>query len=125
MVRARWLAWVLIGGLLVGTACSRGKKEEQREEKGAAEYVPGQMLVKFKVGVSSTQIDSLNELHGVTIIRKLERLDVLLLKIPEDRTVPQMVEVYQKNPNVEYAEPNAVVRIPPIETKGEKLDKDK
>lgn len=32
-----------------------------------------------------------------------------ILKIPAAKTVEEMVEIYSKNPNVEYAIPNAIM----------------
>jgi uncharacterized membrane protein len=45
------------------------------------------------------------------ILKHLERINVDLVKIKEGWTVEKAIEVYQVEPNVEYAEPNYYRRI--------------
>jgi serine protease len=62
--------------------------------------------VKFNRGVSEGVINSINQSHGSSILSISKRGEFLLLKIPPTKTVEEMVAIYSKNPNVEYAEPN-------------------
>jgi subtilisin family serine protease len=102
------------------------------------EFVPGELVVKFKPNVSvklsiSTKgtatisycsIDSLNEQHGVISLEKVfktakkpvakeipDLTNIYILKLPKDANILSIAEVYQKNPNVEYAEPNYIAHI--------------
>jgi len=102
------------------------------------ELVPGEIIVKFKPNVSvepsiSTKgiatigcrsIDALNEQHGVTSLENVfktakkavakeipDLTNIYILKLPKDTNILSIAEVYQKNPNVVYAEPNYIAHI--------------
>jgi hypothetical protein len=69
-------------------------------------FDPDQVAVKFKVPHSDGRISDLLESLGSHIARTYEYSDFVLVAIPEDRTVAEMVECLSRNPLVEYAEPN-------------------
>jgi len=71
-------------------------------------YVPGEILVKFNPGVSEEKIKSINAGHGTQVTYTSPYAKFKILKIPTTKTVEEMVEIYSKNPNVEYAVPNAI-----------------
>jgi len=73
-------------------------------------YVPDEIIVKFKPGVAADVINELNLKHGVTEKYESPYGKFKVLKIPQGKTVPGMVEIYARNPNVEYAEPNSIAR---------------
>ncbi len=68
------------------------------------EYVPGQIIVKFKPGTPSEAEDSLNERLGTTVIYTSPAGGFKILQIPEGNTVAGMVDIYSQQPIVEYAE---------------------
>ncbi len=70
------------------------------------EYDPGEIIVKFKSGVSDEVISKINSRHGTSVIYASPYAGFKRLKIPEGRAVYKMVKIYSENPNVEYAEPN-------------------
>jgi len=74
------------------------------------EYAPDEILVKFKPGVKRSLTAEIHARFGMVKIREIERIGVHRLRIPAGRTVPEMVQEYLRNPNVEYAEPNYVAR---------------
>lgn len=101
-------------------------------------FVPGELIVKFKpgvsvkpsvsaVGIATTgygSIDILNEQYGVTSLEKVFKTakkpvvrelfdfsNIYMLKLPEDADILSAVEAYQRDPNVEYAEPNYLYHI--------------
>ena len=74
-------------------------------------YVAGEVLVKFKPNVSRIEAQSLHKRLGSKILKYFERINVDLVKIKEGWTVEKAIEVYQVEPNVEYAEPNYYRRI--------------
>lgn len=77
---------------------------------GHTDYVPDEIIVKFKPGVSEGDIAKINSRHG-TSIRHTSRIGGFKsLKIPKGRTVLEMVSTYKGNPNVEYAEPNYIAQ---------------
>ena len=71
-------------------------------------YVPMEIIVKFKPGVSSQIVREINQKHGTSVIKTSRFAGFKRLRIPRGRTVEQMVAIYKKNPNVEYAEPNFI-----------------
>ncbi len=73
-------------------------------------YVENEIIVKFKPGVAAGVINELNLRHGVTEKYESPYGKFKVLKIPKGKTVPEMVEIYTKNPNIEYAEPNSIAR---------------
>lgn len=73
-------------------------------------YVPDEIIVKFKPGVAAGVINELNLKHGVTEKYESPYGKFKVLKIPQGKTVSEMIEIYTKNSNVEYAEPNSIAR---------------
>ena len=100
-----------------------------------SDFVPGELLVKFKPGISVkpsvsakgiattgySSIDKLNEQYNVTSLEKVFKTakksfakeilyltNIHILKLPADADILAVVEAYQKDPNVEYAEPNYI-----------------
>jgi len=80
---------------------------------GAAEpaYVEGQVLVRFKPQTGAlVRAAALAALES-RFLRRLARLDVYVVAIPPGETVEAMVEAYRRNPDVEFAEPNFLLRV--------------
>lgn len=67
--------------------------------------VPGQILVKFKQGTSQQEIDTQINSHHAKMLKKLDKLDVLALKVPE-AVQDIIITALSKNPNVEFVEPD-------------------
>ncbi|MFQ5963098.1 MAG: hypothetical protein ACE5KZ_02310 [Candidatus Scalinduaceae bacterium] len=78
---------------------------------GQADYIEGEMLVKYRKEVSLERIEAINSQFGVEVIKVMPRIDVYHVKIPPDTTVIDMVEKYSNIPEVEFAEPNYQMRI--------------
>ncbi len=77
-------------------------------------YVPGEMLVKFKKGVSAAQIAAFDAEHS-TVVKgtlKLGNETIYKLGVPEGVDVRDLVAVYSASDLVEYAEPNYKMGIP-------------
>ncbi len=73
---------------------------------GHQKYVPSEIIVKFKPGVSDKVRAAINSKHGASVIHTSRFAGFKRLRIPRKKTVAEMVEIYKRNPNVEYAEPN-------------------
>jgi len=71
-------------------------------------WAPGEILVKFLPGTSGAVIEAVNGRHGTAVISTSRFAGFKRLRIPPGKTVPEMVEIYKRNPNVEYAEPNFI-----------------
>ncbi len=81
------------------------EKNELKTMNGP-KWSPGEILVKFKQGVSESSIQKINQKHETAVFSKSSRGGFLRLQVPPTKTVEEMVEIYSRNPNVEYAEPN-------------------
>jgi subtilisin family serine protease len=77
----------------------------EAQPQSRPEYLPDEVLVKFKDGISQKSIDSIVQQINGKIIRKFRIIPVLQLKIPTD-TVQQVINLLKGMPEVEYAEPN-------------------
>jgi subtilisin family serine protease len=101
----------------------------------APEFVPGEVIVKFKQNVGFTlaqqtdgvvttgisSIDTLNKRYGVTSQAKVfetaekpvsaeipDLTNIYILTLPQDADIISIIKEYQKDQNVEYAEPNYI-----------------
>jgi thermitase len=71
----------------------------------AAEFKPGEVLVKFKSHVSIDSINTVLERFGATRLQTLDVVDVQVWQVQEDQELA-IVEQLKADPMVEYAEPN-------------------
>lgn len=81
------------------------EKDEVRTIEGP-KWVADEIIVKFKPGVSQDVIRQINQHHGTSVLSISKRGQFKRLRIPKNRTVEETVDIYSRNPNVEYAEPN-------------------
>lgn len=94
-----------IGVTAVSFAEEIFEKKEVREIK-EPKWAPGEVIVKFKRGVSDEVIRETNKAQGTSVLAISKRGECQRLRIPKTKTVEEMVEIYSRNPNVEFAEPN-------------------
>ncbi len=73
-----------------------------------AKHTPGEIIVKFKPGVGEDVIDELNSRHDTSVFYTSPFAGFRRLRIPRNKTVAEMVEIYKKNPAVDYAELNYI-----------------
>lgn len=81
---------------------------EKRPSLAGHEYVPDEIIVKFKSEASEERIARINQRHRTSIVSRSPVLGFRRVRIPEDKTVQEIVEFYKKEPDVEYAEPNYI-----------------
>jgi len=74
-------------------------------------YASNEVLVKFKSSLTENEVASLIEIYQSERIRKIPKLNVYQIQIPEHYSVEEMVYAFDRNPDVEYAEPNYIARI--------------
>lgn len=100
---------VLLFALVFG---QHGSAADKILEKGAIlngqRYAPGEIIVKFKPEVSDKLIAEVNSKHGTSVLYSSRFADFKRLRIPKRKAVEDMVEIYKRNPNVEYAELNYI-----------------
>jgi hypothetical protein len=80
------------------------------------DHVAGEILIKFKRGTSPQQIDQFNLENGTRVIGRLDLGEdrIYRLAIPEGVEVPDLATAFSALPQVEYAEPNFRMGIPPL-----------
>ncbi|MDH2885327.1 S8 family peptidase [Bacillus cytotoxicus] len=69
------------------------------------EYVPNQIIVKFKDNTSLSKSQEFHKSVGAEVVSKDDVLGFEVVKFTKG-TVKDKIKMYQNNPNVEYAEPN-------------------
>ncbi|HID31357.1 MAG TPA: hypothetical protein EYP19_15340 [Desulfobacterales bacterium] len=70
------------------------------------EYVPGELLVKFREETPRATMEALHSAVQVQETRRIGPFGVERIKFPSDISVEEAVSLYETDPNVEYAEPN-------------------
>ncbi len=73
-------------------------------------YKEGELLVKFKSGVLTASSLKTHQSLGSAMIKKIPVLDVEHVRLPQGTTVKDAIVKYMEDPNVEYAEPNYILR---------------
>ncbi len=69
-------------------------------------FVPGQILVKLKDGVSHRALEALNRQNNARVEERLPSIRVSVVDLPRDLSVEEAVRRYENSPDVEYAEPD-------------------
>lgn len=72
--------------------------------------LPGEVLVKFKPGTPDLRRVSLNAAMGAGKVRELKHIGVQRVLLPGSVDLQKTLDAYRSNPDVEYAEPNYLVR---------------
>lgn len=98
--------FILFTGLAFGAQDFKVKKMSPAVQ--TEEYVPGEVVVKYRTDVNSSDIKGLNTKYGVSEIYSSSLGNYKRVQIPTSKTVEEMVEIYNADPNVEYAEPNYI-----------------
>jgi subtilisin family serine protease len=72
---------------------------------GMPRYAPDRLLVKFRPGAAASESGKAHRQAGGKQLSVIPGIGVHVVEVPAG-TVPARVSQYQKNPNVEYAEPD-------------------
>lgn len=103
------MSLLLLTGIFLGEAVAQPPIFEKKlSKKPKTKYVPGEIIVKFKPRIRNEVIRALNQRHGCSVLSISRSADFKRLRIPKGKTVDDMVRIYSKNPNVDYAEPNSI-----------------
>ncbi|PEY32729.1 alkaline serine protease [Bacillus cereus] len=74
-------------------------------ESLSKEYVPNQIIVKFKDNTSLSKTQEFHKSVGAEVVSKDDVLKFEVIKFTKG-TVKDKIKIYKNNPDVEYAEPN-------------------
>lgn len=115
--RFRRRAAALLLAMLIPTlaACSSGAPAAGPNPAGdtTADVVPGQVIVKFRAGTSELRQAAVLEASEARVGRALGAPGTYLLHFETAIPVTEMIERLSRHPEVEYAEPNRIIRLDP------------
>jgi hypothetical protein len=92
-------------------------KREQREDidmqnkESQPEYVEGEILVKFKDGVSQEEIQKFLSEYNLKVMEVIKSIGVYKLSLPEGKGVKEVLKEIEGDPRIKYAEPNYLFRL--------------
>ncbi|MHC4618222.1 MAG: S8 family peptidase [Planctomycetota bacterium] len=103
------LTYLLLCAAEIGFA---GSSSSPAESSGTnrPKWVPGEVIVKFRTGLSEHRINQINRRYGGTVLYTSPFGGFKRMKVPAGRTAEQMVGLYSREPDVEYAELNYYAR---------------
>jgi thermitase len=74
----------------------------------AADFVPGQLIIKPKANVPEATVQRLIGLIGARQIDDIPQIGARVLRVPEHR-LPVILNALSRNPNIEFVEPDALI----------------
>jgi subtilisin family serine protease len=86
------------------------------EKQISTEFVPGEVLIKFKERTTQAEMKALHSNLRAQEIKRIERIGVRRIKLPSDISVKEAVAHYKMDPNVKYAEPNYIIHFAAMPT---------
>jgi subtilisin family serine protease len=98
--------YILLALILLGLVSCGGEMSGQKPSA----YKEGEVIVKFKSGADSTQRYMAHKASGAKSVKTLGDQRFERVKLPQGVTVEDAVKTYTTNPEVEYAEPNYIVK---------------
>ena len=73
-------------------------------------FAAGQIIVQLTDDATQSDLVALNRRNDATTEENLPRSDVNVVDLPDDLTVREAVQRYEASPDVEFAEPNFLLR---------------
>jgi len=73
--------------------------------QGIPEYAPDRLLVKFRPGAAASEVSKVHRQAGGKQLSVIPGIGVHIVEVPAG-SVQGKISLYQKNPNVEYVEPD-------------------
>lgn len=101
---------LLVTGFGAGTAVGQFQVALPQNTPIEQEFVPGEILVKFKDNVPVAAADFVHIALGGKVIYESPHAGFQRVKVPAGQTERGLVVAYNRFPNVEYAELNSICR---------------
>jgi subtilisin family serine protease len=99
----------LASALVAGTPSTAAP--DRNRAPGQA-FVPGQLLVRFRSGMSPDQVSRVNGALGATTLESFHSVsNLLLVGLPDGLSVTEAIARFERRTEVMYAEPNFIWRI--------------
>jgi len=107
------LGFQFFGSLFASAAWTGDGSEQTRPPVGSpsgnGEFVPGEVLVKFKSDASPTSVQAALSAQDVRAVGEVPALGIQRLTVPEGQELA-IIAALRRHPLVEYAEPNYIIR---------------
>ncbi len=121
MQRANLGAGTLVAILLLFVAVQGATQEAKTQSEaqggdptfreGAQQaFASGEIIVKLEEGASQEDLRDLNRQTDASVEEDLPQSKVSVVDLPQDLSVSEAVRAYEGSPQVEYAEPNFVLK---------------
>ncbi len=88
----------------------QGTEEPSYTEGSQEEYASDRIIVKLEEGSTRTDLERINEQNDASTEEDLPRSNVNVVELPQDLPVEEAVETYEASPDVEYAEPDYILK---------------
>ncbi|MHC4345926.1 MAG: S8 family serine peptidase, partial [Planctomycetota bacterium] len=100
------LAMCLIFGLAENVCAGISADSGQVSLSKRAKWVPDEIIVKFRKGVSEDHVKRINGRHRTSVLYTSPFVGTKRIRVPRGKTAEQMVGIYNREGDVEYAELN-------------------
>ncbi len=109
---------VLVAAFVGGASAQSGKQQSPRAADAknvaiadpATKFVPGELLVRFRGGVSAaSRVDALAD-QGATLVSETAVPGLVLARLKPGQGVPGAVQAFERRSDVLYAQPNWIYR---------------
>jgi len=103
-------SFLSLGQVLDSVDLSQGKAFKHEDLGKGPKYVPGEVLVRFKLGTGREAMLTSHAKVGATIKREFKSVPGLhLVRLSAEDNFKRALRAYHKDPDVLYAEPNYIV----------------
>ncbi|MFH1777972.1 MAG: S8 family peptidase [Candidatus Omnitrophota bacterium] len=90
---------VVLNALLISDFCFAQEIQE---------YVPGEILIKFKSTTEQAVINAMVQSNGLCLIRDYDQIGISWLQLPSGMSVEEAVTQYSQREDVEFVQPNYI-----------------
>jgi hypothetical protein len=125
MISSAAVAFLMVTSCMASKVENHARSPRERElvssegEKGAItpyyrimeqDYIPGEVLVKFKEGVSEERITAFSKKFSLVLLEKVKKTSIYRFRLTGDRTVPEAIDILKQQNEVKTAQPNYFYR---------------
>lgn len=100
-------AVLLTAALIAPSITNADAADAKNDASKSANYVADEVIVKYKKGASKANVSALHKQENATVKAQNKELGFDVVKV-KGKSVNKAIQAYQKNPNVEYVEPNYI-----------------
>lgn len=115
MKRRRWVilsaATVLVAALALLLSSIVAGSAKAIPAVGNTDKVPGELLVRYKPGVSAPEQANLQKQVGASVVRSLLLPRTKLVRLHGNQSVDSAIRKFESDPQVQYAEPNSIAHL--------------